>query len=116
MDTDIKTFVDNIQRNRALKAQYAKKTTEEFDNNLGPLVQVIHTMIQEKAVLSNFKDQTVAVKSYVTAQAEFDNYQAEFDAATPAGKVALKESLNNSRAILEKADQDIQILERLKLI
>jgi hypothetical protein len=33
-----------IFKKEALKAQYAKKTTEEFDNNLGPLVQVMTSL------------------------------------------------------------------------
>jgi len=57
----------------------------------------------------SFKAQeSVAVKSYVDAKKEYDNFQAEYNSADAAGKVRLKESLIQSRMVLEKADQDIQ--------
>jgi len=99
-----------------IKAKYAKKAKGQgedvFDNDLGQLVQVMpaYTITHASDVaFDSFKAQeSVAVKSYVDAKKEYDNFQAEYNSADAAGKVRLKESLIQSRMVLEKADQDIQ--------
>jgi hypothetical protein len=67
-------------------------------------------MIQRQSCSFSSKIEAVAVKSYVTAKMNLIIIKQSLTLA-PAGKVALKRSLNNSRAILEKAIKILKLLE-----